>query len=74
MGVLSAECGRLGTCSVCHDLIEAGDRRALLERSLQTLIEKNPEMRPAEAELRSHIAQFHRMFYASQTGRPLPVV
>jgi hypothetical protein len=31
-------------------------------------------MRPAEGELRNHIAQFHCMFYVSQTGRALPVV
>ena len=55
-------------------LIEAGDRRGLLERSLQTLIEKNPDMRPAEGELRNHIAQFHCKFYVSQTGHALPVV
>jgi hypothetical protein len=73
-GVVGQSVGDWAACSICHDLIETGNRRALLERSLQTLIEKNPEMRPAEAELRSHIAHFHRMFYASQTGRPLPVV
>jgi hypothetical protein len=73
-GVVGQSVGDWAACSICHDLIEAGDRRRLLERSLQTLIEKNPEMQPAEAELRCHIAQFHRMFYASQTGRALPVV
>jgi hypothetical protein len=31
-------------------------------------------MRPAEAELREHIAQFHGLFYANQTGAALPVV
>jgi hypothetical protein len=73
-GVVGQSVGDWAACSICHNLIEAGDRRGLLERSLQTLIDKNPDMRPAEGELRNHIAQFHCMFYVSQTGRALPVV
>jgi len=73
-GVVGQSVGDWAACRICHDLIEAGDRFGLLERSLQTLIEKNPEMRRAEAELRSQMAHFHRMFYANQTGRALPVV
>lgn len=73
-GVVGESVGDWAACRVCHALIEAGDRRGLLERSLQTLLEKNPDMRPAEAELRDHIAQFHRLFYANQTGGALPVV
>jgi hypothetical protein len=60
--------GNWAACRTCHDLIEADDRRGLLDRSLGTLLEKNPEMRPAEAELRGQIARFHRLFYDNQTG------
>jgi hypothetical protein len=59
---------------MCHGLIAAGDRCGLLDRSLRTLLEKNPEMIPAEAELREQIAYFHRMFFANQSGAALPVV
>ena len=73
-GVVGQSVGDWAACRTCHELIEAGDRRELLERSLGTLLEKNPEMRPAESELRSQIAHFHRLFYANQTGSALPVV
>jgi hypothetical protein len=70
-GMVGESVGDWAACRVCHALIKAGDRRGLLERSLQTLLEKNPDMRPAEAELRVHIAQFHGLFYANQTGAAL---
>ena len=73
-GVVGQSVGDWAACRTCHELIEAGDRRGLLERSLGTLLEKNPEMRPAESELRSQIAHFHRLFYDNQIGSALPVV
>lgn len=73
-GVVGQSVGDWAACRTCHELIEAGDRRGLLDRSLGTLLEKNPEMRPAEAELRGQIAQFHRLFYDNQTGAALPVI
>lgn len=73
-GVVGQSVGDWAACRTCHELIEAGDRRGLLERSLGTLLEKNPEMRPAESELRNQIAHFHRLFYDNQTGSALPVV
>lgn len=73
-GVVGESVGDWAACPVCHGLIEAGDRTGLLERSLQTLLEKNPDMQPAEAQLRDHIAEFHRLFYMNQTGAALPVV
>lgn len=73
-GVVGQSVGDWAACRTCHELIEAGDRRGLLERSLGTLLEKNPEMSPAASELRCQIAHFHRLFYDNQTGSPLPVV
>ncbi len=72
-GVFGESVGDWAACGICHGLIESGNRQGLLERSLQTLLEKNPEMRAAEAELREHMARFHRMFFAHQTGAALPV-
>ena len=73
-GVVGESVGDWAACGICHRLIEAADRSGLLERSLQRLLEKNPEMREAEAELRDQIAAFHRMFFDHQTGAALPVV
>jgi len=73
-GVIGQSVGDWAACRTCHGLIEAGDRGGLLDRSLRTLLEKNPEMRPAEAELREQIAHFHQMFFANQAGAALPVV
>ena len=72
-GIVGESVGDWAACRICHGLIAAGDRRGLLDRSLRTLLEKNPEMIPAEAELREQIAHFHQMFFANQSGAALPV-
>jgi hypothetical protein len=73
-GIAGESVGDWAACSICHGLIEAGDRSALLERSLRTLLDKHPEMQDAEAELRAQIADFHRMFFANQAGAAVPIV
>lgn len=73
-GIVGQSVGDWAACRICHGLIQAGDRCGLLERSLRTLLDKHPDMRAAEAELRGQIAQFHQMFYANQSGAALPVV
>lgn len=73
-GVVGQSIGDWAACGICHGLIERGDRAGLLERSLRTLIDENPNMRPAEAELRGQIAHFHQMFFANQAGGALPVL
>ncbi len=73
-GFVGQSVGDWAACSICRALIEAGDRSALLERSLSMLLEKHPEMRPDEHELREQLALCHRMFFAHQTGNALPVV
>jgi hypothetical protein len=73
--VVGESVGDWAACSICRRLIEDADRSGLLERTLRTLLEKNPDMLPAEAELRDQIGVFHRMFFAHRTGAPpLPVV
>ena len=71
--IVGESVGDWAACSICHELIEAGDRWGLLERSLHTLLEKNPDMRPAETEIRGQLAQFHGLFFGNQTGPALPV-
>jgi hypothetical protein len=73
-GIAGESVGDWAACAICHQLIQAGDRLGLSERSLRTLIEKHPEMQDAEAELRAQIADFHRMFFANQAGAALPIV
>lgn len=73
-GIAGESVGDWTACRVCHDLIAAGNRCGLLDRSLQTLLDSRPEMRACEVELRQHLAQFHGMFFAHQTGTALPVV
>ena len=73
-GVVGQSVGDWAACCICHRLIEARDRSGLLERSLHSLLEKNPDMREVESELRDQIAVFHRMFFAHQIGAALPVV
>ena len=72
--VVGQSVGDWAACTVCHALIESGDHCGLLDRSVRRLLEKEPDMRPAESELRDQIAVFHRMFFAHQIGSALPVV
>ena len=72
--VVGQSVGDWAACRICHALIEAGDRSGLLDRTVCTFLEKNPDMRPAETELRNQIAEFHRMFYSNQTGAAMPVI
>lgn len=67
-GVVGQSVGDWAACPTCHALIEAGDRKGLSERSLRTLLDKNPEMRAAASELREDIAGFHEMFFANRLG------
>ena len=74
VGIAGESVGDWAACAICHQLIQAGDRLGLSERSLRTLLEKHPEMQDAEAELRAQIADFHKMFFANQAGAAVPVV
>ena len=67
-GIVGQSIGDWAACNVCHELIEVGDRAALVERSLSRLLEKHPDVRADEAELRSELASLHGMFFAHQTG------
>lgn len=67
-GVVGQSVGDWAACPTCHALIEASDRKGLSERSLQTLLDKNPEMRGATSELRQQISGFHEMFFANRLG------
>ena len=72
-GYVGESVGDWAACNICHALIDAGDHTALLERSLSTLLEKHPEMRPVEHELRDQLAVFHRMFFDHRTGEAEPL-
>ena len=73
-GVVGESVGDWTACGVCHGLIEAGDRRGLLERSIQTFLAQNPEADDVEPVVRAQIAAFHRMFFAHRSGEPVPVL
>ena len=72
-GVVGQSVGDWAACSICHRLIEAGDHNGLLERTIHALLEKSPDLRKTEAEIRDQIGHFHRMFFAHQSGAALPV-
>jgi len=60
--------GDWAACPICHGLIESGRHAELTERSLTTLLGRQPEMKGAEAELRDHIRGFHTMFFRNRVG------
>lgn len=72
-GIVGESVGDWAACPACHALIESGQRSALADRSVRTLLEKQPDWKPAEPELRAHLLHLHAMFFESRVGKALPV-
>ena len=68
-GIAGESVGDWAACRICHALIQAGNRSELADRSVRTLIEKHPEMRGVEAELREQIAHFQRHVLPEPRGK-----
>ena len=71
-GIVGESVGDWAACRICHGLIESGRHTELTERSLVTLLERQPEMKSAEQELRTHIRSFHMMFFQNRQGSAIP--
>lgn len=72
-GIVGGSVGDWAACPICHGLIESGRHADLTERSLTTLLERQPEMKSAEEELRTHIRSFHTMFFQNRVGSAMTV-
>ncbi len=72
--VASASDGGWAACDECHRLIEAGDRRALAERSAALLIVANPEFASVSDEVRQQLGKLHRGFFEHRRGPCVPIV
>ena len=57
-------------CSACHDLIEAGDRKGLCDRTMADL---GPVHGALEAALREDALHLHALFFSHRTGPAQPV-
>lgn len=73
-GIVGESVGDWAACPICHGLIESDRHLELTERSLATLLERQPEMRSAEHELRSQIRSFHTMFFRNRLGSAMTIV
>jgi len=65
--------GDWAACECCHDLIEANDRAGLVQRSLDELVAKHPETKPAAAVFHQHLTELHDQFFAHRCGAAAPV-
>ena len=65
--------GDWAACDACHKLIEAGDREHLAQRSLDELILRHPEARPAAEILFQDLADLHRQFFEHRCGPAVPI-
>ena len=65
--------GDWAACDACHQLIEAEDRQGLAQRSLDEMILKHPEARPAAAALYEDLAGLHDQFFAHRIGTAVPI-
>jgi hypothetical protein len=73
-GIVGESVGDWAACPICHGLIESGRHLELAERSLVTLLERQPEMKGAEAELRNQIRGFHTMFFQNRVGSAMTII
>jgi hypothetical protein len=73
-GIVGESVGNWAACPTCHELIESDHQADLVERSLETLIERQPEMKYAEIELRDQIRSFHVLFFRNRTGSAMTIV
>ncbi len=70
-GILVSESvGAWAACEECHRLIEAGDRDALLRRSIQNFIRFYGVPLP---DLGGDIVRIHNQFFAHRSGDPVKV-
>lgn len=67
-GIVGESVGDWAACPICHGFIEAGQQTELAERSLVSLLERQPDMKGAEQELRTQIRSFHTMFFRHRIG------
>jgi hypothetical protein len=65
--------GDWAACDACHKLIEADDRDRLAQRSLDELISKHPEARPAAEILFQDLADLHWQFFEHRCGPAVPI-
>jgi hypothetical protein len=70
-GIVGESVGDWAACQTCHGLIESDRQADLAARSLATLLERQPEMRCAESELREQIRSFHLLFFQNRVGSAL---
>ena len=67
-GIVGESVGDWAACPTCHGLIESDRKADLVERSLVTLLDRQPEMKCGELELRTQIRSFHVMFFYNRVG------
>ena len=72
-GIVGESVGDWAACPICHGLIESSQHVELAERSLVTLLERQPEMKSAEQELRTHIRTFHTMFFRNRASAAMTI-
>lgn len=72
-GIVGEGAGDWAACPICHMLIESGRHAELTERSLVTLLERQPKMKSAEEELRTNIRSFHTMFFENRVGSAMTI-
>ena len=65
--------GDWAACDACHKLIEANDHEHLAQRSLDELILRHPEARPAAEILFQDLADLHRQFFEHRCGPAVPI-
>lgn len=62
--------GPWSACKECHELVEAGDLKALSEHAVDKEIAMDPSIAPVRAQLLTMIAALHLTFAENRMGDP----
>ena len=73
-GIVGESVGEWAACQECHQLIVAGDRSRLTERSVVSFIAFQPELAAIRTELETELGTLHGRFFENRTGQASAIV
>lgn len=70
--LVSQSIGDWFACDECHRLIEAGDRSALVNRSVEQFIQEHSELAINRMCVQGYLWRVHDQFFDNRLGDPQP--
>ncbi len=73
-GLVAESIGAWAACETCHELIAADNRAGLTERSVSTLLAKQPDLDVARIGVTAELRELHAKFFLNRAGNPTPIL